>query len=65
VKTSARPLSPKGLRLKIAGYIRLKNVKPKRSLDPADRRDFMALFRDDVRKTQELTGVDLSNWLDD
>jgi hypothetical protein len=65
LKTIARPLIPKTLRLKIAGYIRLKHVKPKQPLNPADRHAFMALFRDDVLKSQELTGVDLSNWLDD
>ena len=65
VKTIVRPLIPKSVRIKLATYIRSKNVKPKQPLSPADRREFMALFRDDVLKSQELTGVDMSNWLAD
>jgi hypothetical protein len=63
-KTLFRSLLPKSVRRKIVYQVRRKYVKPKQPLDPNDRREFMSLFRDDVLKTQELTGLDLSDWLE-
>lgn len=62
-KSIAQTVIPTMLRRPISQRIRGMLVAEKRDLDPKTRREFMAVYRDDTVKTQELTGVDLSDWL--
>jgi len=61
VRTVARNLFPQAL-LERARTVRSKNLK-KQALTPEERARALALFRDDILRTQDLIGRDLSAWL--
>jgi len=62
VKAVLKPLIPAGLRKRIVSKAEQVNrARPK--LDPEMRRKLIEDYREDILKTQELTGLDLSHWL--
>ena len=56
------PSLPRGTR--IAAGIKRRLVRPADPLPPAIRRRLIGYFRDDVARTGELIGRDLSHWLE-
>lgn len=64
-KSIAQAVVPTPVRHSISQRLRDMVVKKKKALDPAIRREFMTVYHDDIVKTQELTGLDLSEWLSD
>jgi hypothetical protein len=64
-KSVAQTVVPTPLRHAISKRLRRMTTKTKRELSPAVRREFLPVYYDDLVKTQELTGLDLSEWLVD
>lgn len=63
IKDSLKLFMPMGIRKKIAGTIKKKNLgKPK--LSPKIRKQLIAEYREDILKLQDLIGRDLSKWLE-
>jgi hypothetical protein len=65
LKAAARAVLPRQLNRKLGTKLHKINARPKPALSEADRREFQEVYRDDILKTQALTGLDLSNWLAD
>lgn len=53
---------PEGLRQRVTGAVVRRNRLPKPALDPSLVRRLAAPFHDDIRRTEALTGLDLSAW---
>lgn len=62
VKRTLKPLLPKTFRKQIANRLRMMNTE-KKECPPEIRQELIAFFRDDILRTQQLIGRDLSNWL--
>ncbi len=63
IKDSLKLFMPMGIRKKIAGVLKKKNLgKPK--LSPKIRKQLIAEYREDILKLQDLIGRDLSKWLE-
>jgi hypothetical protein len=63
LKSVTRTILPKSIRWRIGLRLRALGSTAQKPLDPKDRQEFMEVFRADTLKTQELTNLDLSNWL--
>jgi hypothetical protein len=63
LKAAARAVLPSHLSRTLATKLKKLNAKPKPPLNESDRREFTEVYREDILKTQDLTGLDLSDWL--
>ncbi len=67
VRTIVRPLAEATLsptlKQKIRHKLRRKNSGPKPTMSPETKQQLKALYRDDILRVQQLTGRDLSSWL--
>jgi len=64
-KSIAQAVIPTPIRHSISLKIRRMATREKKPLDHTTRREFMTVYRADLLRSQELTGVDLSDWLAD
>lgn len=62
IKEIIKPLFPEALRQRLATRLRNKNLE-KPCLSPAVRGRLLDRFREDIRRTEDLTRHDLSHWL--
>lgn len=62
IKAMAQQVVPKGIRRRLAGWIHGALRTPKAALSPEDRQAFTEVYREDILKTQDLIGQDLSHW---
>lgn len=62
LKSAMKPFIPQKLRRRLTTKVKMKNLA-KPPFMPEVRAELLALFRDDVLRTQDLIGKDLSHWL--
>lgn len=63
VRPIAEAILTPTLKQKIRHKLRRKNTGPKPTINPETKQKLKSLYRDDIIRVQELTGRDLSSWL--
>ncbi len=62
IKRTAQLVVPSSFRKQAAGILLNRNRTEKPRLDPNLSNDLLAMFYDDLKRTESLTGLDLSRW---